>query len=476
MRPEGNESARATAETDEHVSDVDRLRRMPLRFLKSPVFPGDPEKTLQGEILLFWLLLLFVGYGAGFIYLVRSVDLLTTVRYTVGPATTAMSGMVLIRQGRVKTAGILISYGMQICLMYSTYHAGGVTATGISAMVIPLIIAGFILDVRSLLGLFVGTVIFLFVVSWRQASGLLPPSYYQPSPFQRAIVSSMVTGSIGAVVWWSTRRIERGRQLLMRESVERKAAERKVRILNRELERRARNRTADLDSFVTMVAHDLRTPVIHVKSYAKLLDEKGEVFDEEAKFFVSRLASTAKNLSELIDGLVELSDRRQGGLNRSSIDMTQIVESVRLELFECGVAENDWISIESLPPAVADPSLVRELWMNLLENAAKFSQPRPKPEIRVYSESNDGQVWYTVKDNGVGFSETDLMWVVRDSTVLKDESDLATEVHFGLFTVKRIVERHGGQIVAEGRPGEGARFSFTLPDFLGRETDWSPVI
>ena len=432
------------------------------RLLLPPRFNSDPEMTIRGEILMFWILIVFVGYGFISISMFRRLPFALALEFCATPLGGGVAAFTFLKLKKVRLSSITLCGSSIVGLMFSTYHAGGLTAPGIYALIIPMVIAGFTLDRLSMLVLYLSASIYIICVAALEMTGRLPaPTFIQPIP-NRAFAILIVTGAVGAMVAWATQRIDRGRKQLEMEVDERRTMEKEVRLLNLELEDRVRDRTADLDAFTTMVAHDLRAPVLHIRGYADLLQQKGDLLDEEAKFFVARLANSSKNMGELIENLLEFSRKQRDGLKRAEINMKELVETVRYEYVESGTIDPAWIEVLSIPAAEGDLALIRQVWTNLLDNAVKYSRHRTDPRIRVYSENLNGAVWYVIEDNGMGFDSQDRFRIFEDFHRSQTSSDIPG-TGIGLATVKRIIERHGGRIVAQGELDDGARFSFTLP-------------
>jgi signal transduction histidine kinase len=317
-------------------------------------------------------------------------------------------------------------------------------APGVFAFVVPLVIAGFVLSGRATLLLFAVQAIHVICLEQLQAHSLLPaPAYDQPL-INRAVIVLVISGSISSMVFWAKKRLDAARVALEREVTERRSAEQEVRLLNQELEDRVKARTADLDAFTAMVAHDLRSPVITIRGYADLLRENEESLDEEAKFYLSRLSNSAKNMGELIDSLLEFSRRQRIGVSFEELDLTELVEGVRHDYVESGAIDSSWIQIATLPPASTDATLIRQVWTNLLDNAVKFSKMRGVPEVRVFAETVQGTTWYVVQDNGIGFEPEAASQIFEEFERVHPELEVSGS-GIGLATVKRIIERLGGK-------------------------------
>ncbi len=225
----------------------------------------------------------------------------------------------------------------------------------------------------------------------------------------------------------------------------------------RELEQANR----DLEAFSYSVSHDLRAPVRHISSFAGLL--RRAVADQpRALKYADVIEASAARMNTLIDGLLTLARLGSGEVRKTEVALGDLVEAVRVELApEAGERQIEW-QVADLPTVRGDPTLLRQVLQNLLGNALKYSRPRDVTRIEVWAERTGHEHVIHVRDNGVGFDpagESKLFEVFqRLHTPQEFEGD-----GIGLASVQRIVSRHGGRVWAEGRLGEGATFSFTLP-------------
>ncbi len=216
----------------------------------------------------------------------------------------------------------------------------------------------------------------------------------------------------------------------------------------------------ELESFSYSVSHDLRAPIRAINGFSRLLqNDYGSMLQGDGARYVGIIRSEAERMGALIDDLLAFSRMGKATLRKSSVDMDALFRSVASELLR--QQPDASLTIEPLPPAIGDASLLRQVAANLVGNALKFTNGEPA-RVSITGSRHNGLNRYVVADHGVGF---DMRYVDKLFGVFQrlhtGEQFEGTGV--GLAIVKRIVNRHGGDIDAEGEPGRGARFTFTLP-------------
>lgn len=246
-------------------------------------------------------------------------------------------------------------------------------------------------------------------------------------------------------------------------------AEEEVRSLNAHLEQRVLERTAELhaanrelDAFAYAVSHDLRAPLRAMDGFAHaLIEDYGDRLDGEARVFLDQISIASKKMGELIEGILTLSRSTRGALRREPIDISGLALRVLSEMAR--LHPGNRVKVEVAPELTVDGDarMVEILMTNLLDNAWKYSSKTESPLIRVDAAEVAGRPGICIEDNGAGF---DMAYAQR---LFVPFQRLHRQTEFpgtgiGLATVQRIVHRHGGEIVAEGVPGNGARFCFTL--------------
>ncbi len=223
----------------------------------------------------------------------------------------------------------------------------------------------------------------------------------------------------------------------------------------------------ELEAFSYSVSHDLRAPFRHIVGYSELLKkQEAEQLSERGRRYVDTIIESAYTAGTLVDNLLSFSQMGRTSLKPRRLNMRQMVDEVRQTLaMEVGERRVAW-KINDLPHAVADPVMIRLVWENLLSNAVKYTRPRHEARIEIGAIRRDGEVVYSVRDNGVGFDMTyagKLFGVFQRLHRIEEFEGTG----IGLANVRRIVERHGGRAWAEGTLDQGATFYFSLPDSEG---------
>lgn len=252
---------------------------------------------------------------------------------------------------------------------------------------------------------------------------------------------------------------------------ERVRAEARVHALNRTLEARVALRTRELsqanqelEAFAYSVSHDLRAPLRAIDGFSRILAERyAKVLDEEGVDYLSRVRKAASRMGELIDALLKMSRVGRGEMRLERLDVSRIAGEVVEELRLATPERKVDVVIAPDLAVEGDAALVRNLLGNVLGNAWKFTRDRENARVEMgVAGVDEGMVEFYVRDNGAGFTQEYADKLFRPFQRLHRQEEFAGH-GIGLASVKRIVERHGGEVRAEGREGEGATFYFSLP-------------
>ncbi len=291
-----------------------------------------------------------------------------------------------------------------------------------------------------------------YPLTLRHVSGSLMPVLYNASTYRNG--QGEVLG-----VYAAARDISQVQQM-----------EEKLRSLNTELEERVQQRTEDLtevnqelEAFAYSVSHDLRAPLRAVDGFShKLLKTYSDQLDDEGRRLLQVVRDNAQRMGQLIDDLLRFSRLGRRELQIEPVDMEALARGVASDLLASESERRIEFSCGKLPEAKGDAAMLREVWVNLIGNAIKFSRDRPVAHITVAGEPQGSEAIYSVQDDGAGFdmAYADKLFGVFQRLHRQDEFE-GTGV--GLALSQRILHRHQGRIWGEGQPDGGATFHFTLP-------------
>ena len=220
----------------------------------------------------------------------------------------------------------------------------------------------------------------------------------------------------------------------------------------------------DLEAFSYSVSHDLRAPLRHIDGFTKLLNKNiKHKIDEKAQNYFDNIISSSKQMNKLIDDLLIFSRMGRKDVKKTKINMKTVIEEAR-QIFDHDIKENNIsITVDDMPEVNIDAPLMRQVWVNLISNAIKFTGNKEKPEIHIGTDNDtDSNTIFFIKDNGVGFDQKYVDKIFGVFQSLHNINEFPG-TGIGLANVKRIITKHGGEIRAEGKVNEGASFFFTLP-------------
>jgi light-regulated signal transduction histidine kinase (bacteriophytochrome) len=258
-------------------------------------------------------------------------------------------------------------------------------------------------------------------------------------------------------------------------------AEDQVRKLNAELEARVASRTQqlelanrELEAFSYSVSHDLRAPLRAIHGFSRLVEQQyASQIDERGRDMLRRVSAGAEKMGQLIDDLLKLSQISRQAMRTGPVDLSALAREVAGELqAETPKRKVEWVIAAQLT-AEGDPGLLRAVLQNLLGNAWKYSSRRELARIEFGVGEKDGRAAYFLRDNGAGFDMAYAHKLFGAFQRLHSAAEFPG-TGIGLATVARAIHRHGGEVWAEGRMGEGATFYFSLGSHPARPDGQGP--
>ena len=258
----------------------------------------------------------------------------------------------------------------------------------------------------------------------------------------------------------------RGFVKITRDVTEHREAEEKIRNLNKDLQRRAREleeANRELEAFSYSVSHDLRAPLRHIDGFVGLLAKTADgALDQKGRRYLNIISESARQMGMLIDDLLVFSRMGRTEMHNAKVNLNSVVrETIARLQHEASQREIEWIC-GALPTINGDPSMIRQVFVNLLENAVKYTSTRARAKIEIGATEDPNESVVFVRDNGVGF-EMEYSHKLFGVFQRLHRTEEFEGTGIGLANVRRIIHRHHGRTWAEGKVGHGATFYFSLP-------------
>jgi PAS domain S-box-containing protein len=247
---------------------------------------------------------------------------------------------------------------------------------------------------------------------------------------------------------------------------EQKMTEEKLTTYAERLERSNR----ELEQFAFMASHDLQEPLRKIQVFGDLLAERAETLNARELEYVGRMRNAAGRMREMVSGLLQLSRVNTQGTPFLTVNLSQVTAGALSDHVEQIEKTHGVVEVAPLPTVTGDPLQLRQLMQNLIGNALKYHRLDEFPRVRIYAEQSAEDVKIFVQDNGIGFEQENAERIFQPFQRLVGRSQFEGS-GMGLAICRKIVERHGGEINVQSKPGEGTTFIVTLPIFPAPSED-----
>ena len=238
---------------------------------------------------------------------------------------------------------------------------------------------------------------------------------------------------------------------------------RRLLVHEREVANQLEAANKELEAFSYSVSHDLKAPVRAIEGFSRRLVAKHAAnLDTEGIRLLNVVCTNTKRMNQLIDDLLAFSRLGQQQIRKSVIDLSVLTKHIFQQFLDQAPERDLQLTVNDLPLVLGDPNLIKQVMVNLLANAIKYTRPGKPAVIEVGGRSEGSETFYYIKDNGIGFDERYAHKIFGTFERLHS-ADEYEGTGIGLAIVKRIIERHGGRVWAEGKLNDGATFYFALP-------------
>jgi PAS domain S-box-containing protein len=223
------------------------------------------------------------------------------------------------------------------------------------------------------------------------------------------------------------------------------------------------NQNKELETFSYTVSHDLKAPLRAINGYSSILKNNyRNCLNNEGTDILDNITDNVKRMGQLIDDLLSFARINNLEAEKEEVNMQAIVQQCIKELSQNNALINTGIMMKDLPAATADAKMIKQVWMNLIDNTVKYSAKTGNPEISIGALTNSDTITYFVKDNGIGFNADFADKIFKPFKRLYHAAEYEGS-GIGLSTVYKIIGKHNGNVWAQSEPGKGATFYFSLP-------------
>ena len=427
-----------------------------IKWLKRPRF-DDQDANKRASTLYPILQLLVAIYIALSIFTVIKQQIIQFSMLQVIGVTLIIS-LLLIRRKKFNIPGYIIPTALLLSITIVIYNGQGIHDVAMLSFPMIIALSGLLIGKGAAIYSAIGGIACVAVLIQLEMTNAIVSNFQTYTDYGDLFLISIFLIATATVVYSTMDIITRNFH--------------ELKILNDELEERVAVRTAqlentnkDLESFAYSISHDLRAPLRSISGYSRILqNDFSDNLNETGKIYLQYICDSANQMNILIEEILALSRTGRQGLNPNIItsqDLREMIQSVLYELSSLEQNRKIEIVLDDLPECYADPILLKQVFVNLLSNAFKFTRQKDHPIIKIGGQRKNSTSTFCIQDNGAGFdmAYADKLFGVFQRLHRQDEFE-GTGV--GLAIVHRIISQHGGKIWAESAPNQGATFYFNL--------------
>ncbi|HSM72367.1 MAG TPA: ATP-binding protein [Anaerolineales bacterium] len=450
---------------------MNKIFRYIVEILTPSIFENDDERTVIARTLHIILMLLL---GAIVIALLLAFSGRATITNQVffnlsviiGPII-IVSLLVTLRKGYVEFVAWTFVAFQWFTTVVQVIGSNGLESPALGAFTVTLLLAGFLINRRGVVIFGSLSVVSILVIGYLDSMGQIPPPLVFSSPAAKLLIVLTLMGVATTLLYMVMRRLQKALEstrsyaLELEQVVQQKTrAEEEILLLNAQLQ----NQVAELERFTYTVSHDLRSPLVTIKGFLGMLsrDMKKNRQDKIQHDF-ERISNATDKMDDLLTDLLELSRIGRIVNPPREIDTHRLIQDA-LDSVDAHIrSRNVSVNIApDLPNIYGDPTRLREVFENLIDNAVKYMGEQAVPVVELGVRGQEKQPIFYVKDNGMGIEE---QYHEKIFGLFETLNPNIEGTGIGLALIKRIIETHGGKIWVESEgPGKGSTFCFTLPN------------